>query len=194
MNSAKVFKSEKPCIRCKCGEVAIVPGIYPGGHYAKVVCAGCDRFVKWQSKPVEKKDPRKRANKNLVADLGHGFCEMCRRTKEALPLPQVLEAHHVIQVAEGGTDDHGNIWIICTHCHRLIHLQRTYFSHYQSSHLDLSGLIDAMESINRNPAPETRKQQIRLFAAEKSIDSSQLQHLFSLFSSTQQEPSVEEYF
>lgn len=52
---------------------------------------------------------------------------MCRR--EELPLPEVLEAHHVVEVQEGGSDERDNLWIVCTACHSMIHYLRTYLGH-----------------------------------------------------------------
>lgn len=102
-----------------------------GVHYAKVECSRCRRFVRWLSKPDS--DPtkyrRQNAHKDLVAKYGDGFCEMCLRESDELPKGQTLEAQHVIEYQDGGTEKRENIWIVCTACHRWIHWIRTYHGH-----------------------------------------------------------------
>jgi 5-methylcytosine-specific restriction endonuclease McrA len=124
--------------RCICGSLQFksIAGPWAGGHHAKVVCATCGRFQKWESKPRELKtvDPRSEVSKKLVAEFSQGFCEMCLRRKSELPLPQTLEGHHVVPVALNGSDDRSNIWILCTSCHRRIHHERTYLGHYHTPH------------------------------------------------------------
>lgn len=57
---------------------------------------------------------------------------MCLRDLKDIPLPQVLEGHHVVEFQDGGSDDRSNVWIVCTACHKLIHYQRTYLGHFKN--------------------------------------------------------------
>jgi HNH endonuclease. len=121
----------QPCRRC--GTTSHInyirhPG-WPGGHWGRVHCKNCDTFIKWASKPTDKKTKRSSSHKRLVSLYSHGFCVVCLRQDSQIPAPQTLEAHHIIPVADGGTDDQGNIMICCTACHKLIHWQRTYLGH-----------------------------------------------------------------
>lgn len=131
------FISETPCPDVDCGsnQMFRLIGNHRGGHYARIECASCKRFIKWEGKPKELKavDPRSEVSKKLVARYSQGFCELCLRRKEDLPEPQTLEGHHKVQVSQGGTDDRENLWILCTACHRWIHWQRTYTGHYHHS-------------------------------------------------------------
>ena len=120
------------CSRCNCDEAIRIIGAHPGGHYARIQCADCQSFIKWEGKPSALKKPESRKGQSkLVASFSQGFCELCRRKSSDVPLPQVLEAHHVIPVSEGGNSDRLNVWIVCTYCHRTIHHQRTYLNHTQ---------------------------------------------------------------
>jgi 5-methylcytosine-specific restriction endonuclease McrA len=108
-----------------------------GVHHAKVTCGGCNRFLRWLPKPES--DPTKyrrpTSHTNLVADYGQGYCEMCLRKKEDLPPKQTLEAQHVLEFKDGGSNERENIWIVCTACHRMIHWIRTYHGSYKVSHV-----------------------------------------------------------
>lgn len=61
---------------------------------------------------------------DLVRKYGQEFCELCLRKENDMPGPQTLEAHHVVEHQSGGGEGRENIWIVCTACHRLIHLRR----------------------------------------------------------------------
>lgn len=119
----------KPCPECDCVDHLLLIADWPGGHYAKVSCGACGRFIKWQGKPKEQKAKRPSAQKKLVKRYSRGFCEICLRTESQIPRPQTLEAHHIIPVEQGGDDERENVQICCTACHRLIHWQRTYTGH-----------------------------------------------------------------
>lgn len=113
-----------------------------GPHYAKAYCQACERFLGWISKPDSDKSRRPAAHRELVAkygdrlhrlygdrlpvELGERFCELCLRNESKLPKNQTLEAHHIIEYQDGGTNDSEAIQIVCTRCHKLIHWLRTY--------------------------------------------------------------------
>ena len=121
------------CKHCFSQHGRRIYGPHPGGHYARIECGSCDRFIKWEGKPdSEKKNASRKNQAKLLNRFGRGFCELCLRPGDSLPLPQVLEAHHIIPVEDGGGDERENIQIVCTACHRLIHHQRTYLGHYQA--------------------------------------------------------------
>jgi len=61
-----------------------------------------------------------------VHKYSDGFCELCLLKPDELPPGQTLEAHHIIEVQDGGSADRENIWIVCTKCARLIHWMRTH--------------------------------------------------------------------
>ena len=103
-----------------------LPGPHAGGHYAKIVCSICAAFVKWAPKPDADKAKRPAAHRELVTRYGGSVCAMCGRKAAALILPDVLEAHHIAEYADGGTDDEANIVILCTACHKFAHWLRTY--------------------------------------------------------------------
>lgn len=118
-----------PCDRCGSTaepETIIEPA---GKHYARLVCGGCKRWIKFLPKPDSEKVGRPKAHTNLVDRYGHGYCELCLRIKAELPKGQTLEAQHVLEFQHGGSEARENIWIVCTSCHLLIHHMRNYHGH-----------------------------------------------------------------
>lgn len=99
-----------------------------GVHFVDIRCAKCGKHLGFQPKPESDPTKYKRPNqhRDLVREYSCGYCEMCLKKKDDLPKGQTLEAQHVIEYQDGGTSDRGNIWIVCTGCHRLVHWIRTY--------------------------------------------------------------------
>lgn len=70
--------------------------------------------------------PKKRASKIIkyisplkisLAHLRGGVCEKCKHANFA-----ILNAHHIVEVCNGGTDDLDNLLLLCPNCHALEHL------------------------------------------------------------------------
>lgn len=126
-----------PCRFCQEPGPHIVKLRTSGVHYADCTCAKCGKHLGFPPKPDS--DPSKyrrpTAHRDLVADYSRGFCEMCLRKHAELPKGQTLEAQHVVEFQDGGGNERGNIWIICTACHRMIHWIRTYHGTYKVSHV-----------------------------------------------------------
>ncbi len=128
------MSGEAACHHCGAtsDDLTTTLGPHRGGHYARLDCDSCGAFVKWIKKP----DALKRAKRSrkgqaaLLARDGRGECLLCNRAKEEIPAPGTLHAHHVREVQDGGGDEPENIWVVCSHCHSMIHLVRTYFGHY----------------------------------------------------------------
>lgn len=115
-----------PCQRCGATErhVELTPD---GPHHAKEVCARCGRWLRWLPKPDQDRAKRPANHRELVRKYGRGFCQWCLTPERDLPARQTLEGHHIIPYADGGTDDRANVLILCTGCHKLAHLMRTYY-------------------------------------------------------------------
>lgn len=126
--------SDHECPHCMSQSSKRIYGPHRGGHYAKIVCSNCDRFIKWEPQPKPETSGKKRKNqKELLAQHSQGFCEICLRRSHEIPSPQTLEVHHIVEVQNGGTDDSNNLQIVCTQCHKWIHHQRVYLGHYRTS-------------------------------------------------------------
>jgi hypothetical protein len=119
----------RPCPKCAADDFRFVPSAT--GREGGVRCNKCGTFW-WQPKPENEKTKRPARHVALAKKYGQGFCEMCLRQESELPATQDLDGHHVLEYADGGTDDRANVWVVCTSCHRLIHHQRTYLGHYHS--------------------------------------------------------------
>ena len=124
------YKQGEPCPQCGGAvRIELTPHLT---HHARFRCSRCNCHVEWMPKPRPEGAPRRRgaSSKELVVRYGQGYCEMCLRKVEELPIKEVLIGHHVIPWSKGGSDARENVWIVCTSCHGLIHHQRTYLGHY----------------------------------------------------------------
>ena len=95
-------------------------------HWGELICGYCAHHFYWLPKPESEKTKRPASHRDLVHKYSDGFCELCLLRPEQLPPGQTLEAHHIIEVQDGGSADRENIWIVCTKCARLIHWMRTH--------------------------------------------------------------------
>lgn len=123
---------EKGIGDCRCGRKRLRLERTPDlPHYGKAVCGHCGLFIGWVGKPDS--DPTKykrpQEHRKLVKKFSRGFCEMCLRREGELTGGNVLHAHHVIPYSDDGEATRENVWIVCTHCHRIVELQRTYVGH-----------------------------------------------------------------
>lgn len=55
--------------------------------------------------------------KRLIAERGHK-CQQCGR------VPNTLDAHHILEIRQGGTNASNNILLLCEPCHQLEHCRR----------------------------------------------------------------------
>ena len=51
----------------------------------------------------------------------HPLCEMCLKEGQLTP---VEEVHHIIPLADGGTNEESNLMSLCRSCHEKIHRER----------------------------------------------------------------------
>ena len=111
----KFISSKQPYPQCQCGEPTLVVEPGPGDdERRRIECGVCHKFYWWLPK-LKNKDRRPGASIGLADS---DFCQCCRRSGVR------LVGHHVIEVAEGGTDDPINIWTVCDPCHTIIHAMR----------------------------------------------------------------------
>jgi 5-methylcytosine-specific restriction endonuclease McrA len=115
------------CPHCQSKELTTTLTI-SGIHHARVDCANpfCQRFVEWLPKPDNERVRRPASQRDLVRKYSKGYCEICLILEPYIPKGEELEAQHIIEYQDGGTNDRENIQIVCTRCHRMIHWMRTY--------------------------------------------------------------------
>ena len=82
----------------------------------------------WLPKPENVRARKK--SKYSPENLGKEYCELCIRPREYLGKAGQLEIHHAIEIHDGGKDEPDNIWVLCSHCHSLIHHIRIYLNHH----------------------------------------------------------------
>ncbi len=100
-------------------------------HGYALSCPSCLKWWGWGGLSKELKDgngQRKDVSIWSAKRLGVDLCQCCLRPQEFLGDGGRLEVHHVKPVADGGTDDLANIWVVCTACHKEIHHRRTYLN------------------------------------------------------------------
>lgn len=115
----------------KCYSENVTNTFHDGKQQYLTRCADCSA-VTWQPKDEADKYRREAKHLDLVKKYNGTHCQWCARTKEEIPPPGTLEAHHIIEYKDGGTDDRENILILCTCCHKDCHQKRTYFGHYKN--------------------------------------------------------------
>ena len=111
------LKKLEPLKPCRCGLPAPIltygPPNDPGAK-RRVECGGCGQYIAWLPK-LKNKDRRS----SNSTGLAHGeVCQLCQKGGVN------LEAHHVIEVADGGGNDSVNLWTLCGPCHTVIHALR----------------------------------------------------------------------
>lgn len=120
--------TEQPCRFCQSPGPHQIEIMQGGVHHGKIRCRQCSNFLGWLPKPDSDKTKYKRPaqHRGLVEAYSQGFCEMCLREKDRLSYGQTLEAHHVKEFQDGGSNERSNLWILCTSCHRLVNWVRKY--------------------------------------------------------------------
>lgn len=100
---------------CRCGEPAPILAPGPGANERrKIECGGCGQYIAWLPK-LKNKNRRTSTSTGLASGA---VCQCCRKTGVK------LVGHHVVEVAEGGSDDPENVWTICEPCHLVVHALR----------------------------------------------------------------------
>jgi len=120
---ARNGKADK-CPKCR-GRLIQVPT--DTVHFARLECGACGRFARWVQRPENigrTRTKRPREHRELLAKFGTPYCQLCLRTKEQLDQWEVLEAHHVLEYANGGPPTRENTWTLCSKCHCLVHQVR----------------------------------------------------------------------
>ncbi|NCA24566.1 MAG: HNH endonuclease [Betaproteobacteria bacterium] len=126
------YPQEVPCP--KCGQLLPFTPRPDTSHFGAIRCP--DHGFIWISKPPETAKPRRRRNAELIPTLPadrQAFCWSCLRHRDhlaGLRPALVLNAHHVIEVQHGGTDDPVNLILLCTECHAEVHRRREAFARY----------------------------------------------------------------
>ncbi len=97
-----------------------------GPHSGKIKCSVCGQFLGWKKKDknLDKRSP----NKVKPSDYDINFCQLCLRKKEHLGFLETFDIHHVWPIEDEGQDIKENTWLLCTHCHKLVHHTRTYLN------------------------------------------------------------------
>lgn len=104
-----------PCA-CQTGPLLVLeagPPQEPGAR-RRIECGKCHKFYYWlpKIKNINKRPPSS-------TGLARGaVCQCCLKAGVA------LVGHHVVPVADGGSDAQDNIWTVCGACHAIIHALR----------------------------------------------------------------------
>ena len=119
--------------KCDCGSTQINFIITPEFvHYGKEECLSCGKFIRWIQNP----EKAKYRSSTTKCKIKYDFCKICLRTKKELGCNETLEAHHIIELTEGGDDIPENIMVVCTACHKFINWIRLYFNRHFKKEVD----------------------------------------------------------
>jgi|DEB0MinimDraft_6_1074348.scaffolds.fasta_scaffold09199_3 5-methylcytosine-specific restriction endonuclease McrA len=102
---------------CECGHSTVQFGYISANNSLNVYCDYC-----WKKYPKSLSGPKKSKRRNTShqyfvdqqKEVGRYFCEMCFYDKD-------LEVHHIVEVKDGGTDEPGNLQLLCNCCHTIVH-------------------------------------------------------------------------
>lgn len=119
------------CKHCGANDALFLRLMNDGQHYGRIECTACDdAFVTWAPKPANTR-PRAtdRRKSQLDALRAHYnpeplYCLICLRDERLFPTGVWLEAHHVLEHQDGGSDHPSNLQALCNECHALVHWRR----------------------------------------------------------------------
>lgn len=89
----------------------------------------------------------------------HRSCEACGYGPPAILRRRVLQVHHVVPVAQGGTTTVTNLAVLCPTCHRIAHALWPATSSSLSAPVDRPGLVIALRQLQANPEVWFRRYQ-----------------------------------
>ena len=128
------YPVDYPCP--KCGFVSPFVPRADTPHFGEIRCPVHGHS--WIRRPREDGKPKRKANTALIGSLNsmtQDFCWLCSRHKDLLaslkPATR-LEVHHIVPVAEGGSDEPHNLILLCTECHAEAHRRREAFERYRA--------------------------------------------------------------
>ena len=118
------------CKHCGTPDALELQLMADGPHYARITCNDCGAFITWAPKPTTRPKNTDGRKANLLNTIRHAwndeplYCLICLRDERTLPTNTWLEAHHILEHADGGTDHPTNLQPLCNECHALIHWRR----------------------------------------------------------------------
>ena len=108
------YKPKRPCSHSGCPE--LTNGRFCEEH-AKQEAA---RYEKYQRDPATRKRYGKTWRKIRTAFLSaNPLCEICKSDDKLIPAELV---HHIVPLADGGTNEWSNLQALCSNCHSSLHL------------------------------------------------------------------------
>jgi len=122
------LQAKAPLATCDCLDGKPTPVLVEGppqepGSKRRIECGLCHKFYFWLPK-LRNKDKRPSSSTNLASG---SYCQCCRK------IGANLIGHHIVEVAEGGTDDQENIWTLCEPCHSIVHALRRITGFYKAA-------------------------------------------------------------
>lgn len=116
------------CDKCKSNAFVVFTETPNLTHYGRWDCKQCDRWIKFQPKPINEIVRRETTKVN---NLDRSYCQLCGRKKDMLGTRETIVPHHLIPLEEGGKDARENLLMICSPCHMQVHWLRRYLNHHQ---------------------------------------------------------------
>lgn len=119
---------------CKCAlcekEVYRAPNLIAKGNvFCSLKCSGAftrQNHVVQIDGVIKKKSININPFKIALAHARGGVCQLCQNNNFA-----ILQAHHIVEKSNGGSDDLENLMLLCPTCHALQHFDPTSPSAFQ---------------------------------------------------------------
>ncbi len=137
------------------------PKLEPCGQHIKAVCARCGAYIKFLPQHVDAKGKRENKHTDLAKKYTRGFCDLCGLLEKHIPVKESFHGHHVDQYVAKGSNEHWNIWVLCTWCHQIVHQIRDYKKHLIPEHFyefekhpEQPEVLEAVDQLGADPTGE----------------------------------------
>ena len=105
-------------------------------HYGREDCLICKKFIRWIKNPNSPRNikVRKYTSKLDIKDIlefhnkKNELCFFCLRDRNQLGQHETMTIDHIEELDKGGTDEIGNLQILCSACMKLKNWARLYMN------------------------------------------------------------------
>lgn len=103
-------------------------------HYGRLDCRYCKKFIKWVHNPRIPQKKRTSTSKCDIRDIlefhnkKNEICFFCLRTRKQIGIHETMTIDHIEELDKGGTDELGNLQILCSACMKLKNWARLYMN------------------------------------------------------------------
>ena len=111
------FKPKKPCKYPGCNK--LTDGRYCTEHLRLLMNEYNKHHRNQQTQAVYISDEWQRIREEHL--ISYPFCQVCKRYGRLI---RASEVHHIVPLADGGSNKHNNLLSVCHRCHMKLHAER----------------------------------------------------------------------